>query len=196
VNSCYTFLVPNGRTHEAINLTFFAGLAAGYAYARTQGLAAELEQLVPPQAVATFSVSYLVGTFLVTPDLDLAEQGVRAKSNWGLLGLLWIPYGSMFSHRGLSHTWLVGPMTRLIYMLIVALALSYVASGVAPFFGYNFSVKTQLVRNGQELAIGALIGYYVSQWLHLIADGIAPDHGVRRSSMGRRTKRGFSRKYK
>jgi uncharacterized metal-binding protein len=192
---CYNSPMPNGRTHEAINLTFFAGLAAGYAYARSQGLVAELGQLVTPQAVTTFSVSYLVGTFLVTPDLDLAEQGVRAKSNWGLLGLLWIPYGALFSHRGLSHTWLVGPLTRLIYMLIVALALSYVASAVAPFFGYNFSVKTQLVRNGQELAIGALIGYYVSQWLHLIADGIAPDHGFkRRSKSFSKTKRGFSRK--
>jgi uncharacterized metal-binding protein len=190
----YNIGVPNGRTHEAINLTFFAGLAAGYAYARSQGLVAELGQLITPQAVTTFSVSYLVGTFLVTPDLDLAEQGVRAKSNWGLLGLLWIPYGALFSHRGLSHTWLVGPLTRLIYMLIVALALSYVASAVAPFFGYNFSVKTQLVRNGQELAIGALIGYYVSQWLHLIADGIAPDHGFKRRTFKSKSKRSFSRK--
>jgi uncharacterized metal-binding protein len=186
--------MPNGRTHEAINLTFFGGLAAGYAYARSQGLAVELEQLVTPQTIATFSISYLVGTFLVTPDLDLAEQGVRAKSNWGLLGLLWIPYGSMFSHRGLSHTWLVGPMTRLIYMVIVALALSYVASAVAPFFGYSFSVKTQLVKNGQELAMGALIGYYVSQWLHLIADGIAPDHGFKRRAFKPKGRRGFSRK--
>jgi uncharacterized metal-binding protein len=186
--------VPNGRTHEAINLTFFAGLAAGYAYARSQGLATELEQLVTPQVMTTFSVSYLVGTFLVTPDLDLAEQGVRAKSNWGLLGLLWIPYGAMFSHRGLSHTWLVGPMTRLIYLVIVALALGYVASAVAPFFGYAFSVKTQLVRNGQELAIGALVGYYVSQWLHLIADGIAPDHDFKRRGVRPKAKRNFSRK--
>lgn len=190
--------MPSGRTHEAINLTFFGGLAAGYAYARSQGLAAELEQLVSPQTMATFSISYLVGTFLVTPDLDLAEQGVRAKSNWGLLGLLWIPYGAMFSHRGLSHTWLVGPMTRLIYMTMVALALSYAASLIAPFFGYTFSVRTQLVRNGQELLIGALVGYYVSQWLHLIADGISPDHGFKRRGFKKfgfkKTKRNFSRK--
>jgi uncharacterized metal-binding protein len=192
--SCYTRFVPNGRTHEAINLTFYAGLAAGYAYAKSQGLTAELEQLITPQIITTFSASYLVGTFLVTPDLDLAEQGVRAKSNWGLLGMLWIPYGAMFSHRGLSHTWLVGPMTRLIYMVVVALAISYVASAIAPFFGYTFSIRTQLVRNGQELAIGALIGYYLSQWLHLVADGIAPDHGFMRKGKSFNKKRGFSRK--
>jgi uncharacterized metal-binding protein len=104
----------------------------------------------------------------------------------------------MFSHRGLSHTWLVGPMTRLIYMVIVALALSYAASAIAPFFGYSFSVRTQLVRNGQELLIGALVGYYVSQWLHLIADGIAPDHGFKRKGFKKfgfkKIRRNFSRK--
>jgi uncharacterized metal-binding protein len=190
--------VPNGRTHEAINLTFYTGLAAGYAYAKSQGLTEEVAQILTPQVLSTFSISYLVGTFLVTPDLDLAEQGVRAKSNWGLLGLLWVPYGAMFSHRGLSHTWLVGPMTRLIYMAVVALALSYTASVIAPFFGYTFSVRTQLVRNGQELLIGALIGYYVSQWLHLIADGISPDHGFKRGGFKNKNfkskKRSFSRK--
>lgn len=191
--------MPNGRTHEAINLTFYAGLAAGYAYAKSQGLTAELELLITPQAITTFSASYLVGTFLVTPDLDLAEQGVRAKSNWGLLGMLWIPYGAMFSHRGLSHTWLIGPLTRIIYIAVVALTLAYVAAAVAPFFGYTLSIRTQLVNNWQELALGGLIGYYVSQWLHLVADGIAPDHGMRRNSFKSgssktRAKRNFSRK--
>jgi uncharacterized metal-binding protein len=184
--------VPNGRTHEAINLTFYAGLAAGYAYARTQGLTDEVAQILTPQVITTFSASYLVGTFLVTPDLDLAEQGVRAKNNWGLLGMLWIPYGAMFSHRGLSHSWLLGPLTRILYIAVVALTLAYVAAAMAPFFGYTLSIRTQLVENWRELALGALIGYYVSQWLHLIADGIAPDHGFKRRAV--KAKRNLSRK--
>ena len=173
--------MPSGRVHEAINLTFFAGLAGGYAYARMQGLTVELEQAIPTQVVGAFSLSYLIGTFLVTPDLDLAEQGVRAKSNWGLFGLLWIPYGAIFSHRGLSHSWIVGPLTRVLYLTVIGLALSWLASQVAPYFGYSFSLKTNLAENWRELAMGALAGYYLSQWLHLVADGIAPDHGMRRS---------------
>ncbi|MGL4610387.1 MAG: metal-binding protein [Trueperaceae bacterium] len=183
--------MPNGRTHEAINLTVFSGLAAGYAYARSQGMTAEWGQLFTPQVVTTFSVSYLLGTFLVTPDLDLAEQGVRAKSNWGLLGLLWVPYGAMFSHRGLSHTWILGPLTRAIYLAVLALVFSYVAALIAPFFGYNISIQAQLGANWRELVVGAVAGYYVSQWLHLIADGVAPDHGFkRRSKWFRKMKRG------
>jgi uncharacterized metal-binding protein len=30
-------------------------------------------------------------------------------------------------------------------------------------------------RIGQTEIIAAVIGYYASQWLHLIADGVAPD---------------------
>jgi uncharacterized metal-binding protein len=174
--------VPSGRIHEAINLTFFAGLAAGYAYAKAQGMTTELEQVLASQTLTAFSTSYLIGTFLVTPDLDLAEQGVRAKSNWGLLGLLWVPYGAMFSHRGLSHSWIVGPLTRILYLAIVFLALSWVAAQIAPYFGYRFSMTAQLGENWRELAMGALIGYYLAQWLHLVADGIAPDHGARHRS--------------
>jgi uncharacterized metal-binding protein len=178
--------MPNGRTHETINLLTFASLAGAYRYAQTQGLLTAFEPIITPQSLGLFSLSFLVGTFLVTPDLDLAENHVRAKSNWGLLGLLWVPYGEMFSHRGLSHTWLVGPLTRLIYMIVVGLALSWVVSAAAPLFGYRFSVQTQLHDNWLELALGALTGYYLSQWLHLIADGVRPDHGFLRSKRRRR----------
>ncbi len=178
--------MPSGQTHEAINLTFFGGLAAGYAYARSQGLTTEAELIFSPQTLTLFSISYLLGTFLITPDLDLAESKVRPKHHWGLLGWLWVPYGVLFNHRGLSHTWIVGPLTRLIYLAIVGLALAYVLNFLAPYFGYQISMNTQLGSNWRELVLGALAGYYLSQWLHLVADGIWPDHGLRRSSSRRR----------
>lgn len=172
--------MPSGRTHEAINLTAFGLLAGAYAFARSQGYTSNYEAVLSGGTLGMFAASYLVGTFLVTPDLDLAENNVRAKDHWGLLGMLWEPYGKMFKHRGLSHTWLVGPLTRLLYMAVVILGLAYLISFAAPYFGYAFSVRAELSENWRELAIGALAGYYLSQWLHLIADGVAPDHGLKR----------------
>jgi uncharacterized metal-binding protein len=174
--------VASGRAHESINLGAYIGLAAAYQYARSQGALAGAEALVNRQTLTLFSLSYLIGTFLVTPDLDLAEQRVRSKSNWGLLGLLWVPYGALFSHRGLSHSWFLGPLTRLLYMVVVALAISWLAAVLAPLFGYSLSVRTYLVTGWQQLALAALVGYYLSQWLHLVADGIWPDHGARRAT--------------
>ena len=183
--------MPSGRTHEVVNLTFFGGLSLGYIYVRAQGLPGGLEPLFSRPVLTLFSLSYFIGTFLVTPDLDLAENSVRSKSNWGLLGLLWIPYGAMFSHRGLSHTWLVGPLTRLFYMVTVALALSWLVTAVAPLLGYEISIRTRLLDSWPQLGLAALLGYYLSQWLHLLADGIRPDHGTRRRAKG---KRRFKRK--
>jgi len=181
--------MPDGQTHEAINLTFFGGLAAGYAYAQSQGLSEEAARILTPQTVSLFGISYLAGSFLVTPDLDLAENHVRAKKHWGLLGWLWVPYGIMFNHRGLSHTWVIGPLTRLIYMAIVGLALSYGVTYLAPYFGYEISIRAPIINNWQELALGALAGYYLSQWLHLVADGVWPDHGSKRSSRKKTAKK-------
>ena len=171
--------MPSGRVHETINLVVFGAAAAAYTYAQAHGYTERFDTLLAPETAALFTVSYLVGTFLVTPDLDLADNRVRAKSNWGLLGLLWAPYGEMFSHRGLSHTWFVGPMTRLLYMVMVGLALSWVATVISSHFGYTFSVRAGWRENSWELSLGSLLGYYLSQWLHLIADGVKPDHGSR-----------------
>lgn len=185
----YDNAVPNGRTHETINLCVFGALAAGYAYTRSQGLLTDYETLLTSDILVSFSTSYLLGTFLITPDLDLAENNVRAKDHWGLLGLLWEPYGHLFSHRGLSHTWVIGPLTRLIYLAILVLALSWLVTFLAPYFGYSFSLRAELGENWLELATGALIGYYLSQWLHLIADGVAPDHGFGLSKRRKRKRR-------
>jgi uncharacterized metal-binding protein len=170
--------MPNGRTHELINLTALGLLSAGFVYSRSQGALAELEPLLTADILSAFTVSYLLGTFLVTPDLDLAENQVRAKDHWGLFGLLWEPYGLIFKHRGLSHSWFVGPLTRLVYLALLVFALLWSASFVATYLGTNVSVHAKLVSNWQALALGSLLGYYLSQWLHLIADGVSPDHGL------------------
>ena len=167
--------MPSGRTHDAINLTSFGIIAAGYAYARAQGIVTDSHPLFTPQAFTLFSLSFLAGTFLVTPDLDLAEGNVQAKRNWGLLGLLWVPYGRMFKHRGLSHSWFIGPLTRLVYMAVVAFAMLSIAQIVAPYFGYSFSIRAEFVENWRELLLGALAGYYLSQWIHLVADSFVSD---------------------
>ncbi len=163
-------LVASGRTHETVNVVALGVLAGAYAYARSQGYQEQIDAVLPGPSRLALLVSYLIGTFLVTPDLDLAENSVRAKSNWGLLGLLWVPYGALFKHRGLSHSWILGPATRLVYMAMLALALAWLADAAAPYLGYHFSVEVPL-GNWRELAFGALIGYYLSQWLHLVADG-------------------------
>ena len=151
--------MPSGRVHNTINTLAFLTFTAGYTYAYSGGL-------VPfePVAAVAFTAAFAAGTFLLSPDLDLAERHVSSKRAWGWLGFLWIPYGWLMSHRGLSHTWVVGPLTRLAY-LAALLALP----------AYLLREHLHLLRFSQAEALAAAAGYYASQWLHLIADGVMPD---------------------
>lgn len=162
--------MPSGRVHNLINIAAYSVLAGGVLL----GSRAQLLVVTPTQAL-NFTLAFMVGTFLLSPDLDLAEGRVNSKRNWGILGFLWVPYGRLFSHRGLSHTWLIGPLTRIAYLSVMAALVVGLLLTVAPQF--------PLPRIPQPLDTKVLwplvVGYYVSQWLHLIADGVKPDHDLR-----------------
>ncbi len=162
--------MPSGRVHEAINISVL-GLASAAYWVYQKDIA------VPQPAAVAFASSFLVGTFLITPDLDLAEQQVRAKGRWGWLGWFWVPYGWMFAHRGLSHTWIIGPLTRILYLGAIGVVLYWIATAVTGYMGVNFDLQAQLKAPPQEILWALVLGYYASQWLHLIADGIWPDSG-------------------
>ena len=119
--------MPSGRVHNIINTATYSLIAAAAVWGSQQ----QLVVITPAQGLA-FSAAYAAGTFLLSPDLDLAEGRVDSKRRWGWLGFVWVPYGRMFSHRGLSHTWLLGPLTRLIYLGVLLLLVWALLSAVWP----------------------------------------------------------------
>lgn len=163
--------VPSGRVHNLINIGAYSVLAAGTLYATRQ----HLVTVTPAQAM-NFTLAFTVGTFLLSPDLDLAEGRVDSKRHWGLLGFLWVPYGMLFSHRGLSHTWILGPLTRLAYLAFMTVLIVGLLRTVWP----EFPLPRLPEPVSMKLLLPFALGYCLSQWLHLIADGVRPDHGVRR----------------
>ena len=163
--------MADGRRHETVNLLVLGGITAAWYWSRLNGQALLPDQYAPLPARVAFVISYLTGTLLVTPDLDLANRSVRAKSNWGIFGILWVPYGVLFRHRGLSHTWLAGPATRLLYLAVLALALLELAQVMAGWLGAGFEVRAGVYGQWGWLAAGSAVGYFLSQWLHLLLDG-------------------------
>jgi uncharacterized metal-binding protein len=103
--------MPDGRTHERFNLLLGASGLALLAW----------QKALPPELLLAGGAGFAVGTFLVTPDMDQAGKGgSRALRRWGPLAFLWLPYGLVFRHRGLSHLWPVGALTRLLYLALLA----------------------------------------------------------------------------
>ena len=167
--------MASGRTHDMINYSTLAVMAGGYIFLKTS-----TDLSLPSESIAGFIGSYLVGTIWITPDLDLAskrEITVRVKKRWGKLGWLWEPYGNMFKHRGVSHTWLIGPMTRLIYLAILMVVIGYPLLWCLDYFGIHINLPYSSVP-WDKINIAALFGYYLSQWLHLIADGVPMHHDL------------------
>ncbi len=163
--------MADGRRHETVNLLALGGLGVAWFWSRSLGTQLVPDQLFPLPARAAFVVSYLVGTFLVTPDMDLANRSVRAKRHWGVLGILWVPYGAIFRHRGLSHSWFAGPLTRLLYLLVLALALIEFIRVLGGWLGFTFELRASVYGQWGWLLAGSAVGYYLSQWLHLLLDG-------------------------
>jgi uncharacterized metal-binding protein len=143
--------MPEGKLHERFNLL----LGGAFALA---GTTLGLDWNHPFWSGA--AAGYLVGTLLVTPDVDhYPRYRTRPVQGWGRLGFVWVFYGLLFRHRGLSHNWLLGPLTRVVYLspLLLLLGLLLERLGLTPPLGALW---------------GGLAGYYLSQWLHLWLDGI------------------------
>ncbi len=93
------------------------------------GAALEIEG----QHLLVFSLSYTLASILLSPDLDLRRTSVGRR--WGPLRVIWVPYFLLFRHRGLSHSLLWGPITRVGYLACLTAAVWCTVvrlSGVSP----------------------------------------------------------------
>ncbi|MFK7604195.1 metal-binding protein [Deinococcus sp. SM5_A1] len=165
--------MPSGRVHNLINIAAYSVLSAVALTLSRQ----DLLTITPVQAL-NFTVAFAAGTFLLSPDLDLADGHVDSKRYWGWLGFVWVPYGKLFRHRGLSHSWVIGPLTRLAYL---ALLITLIV-GVLRYAVPTLTLPTIPQPISLKFILPLVLGYFLSQWLHLIADGIRPDHGFRQGA--------------
>lgn len=154
--------MPSGRAHEALNLAALGGLALAHLAA-----GGSPEDPGPgPSASPTWRA------LTSSPPTWTWRSGGEGEPPLGDFAAFWRPYGWLFRHRGLSHTWLLGPLTRLAYLgAWVGLLLLVLR--------WTLGLQVSLDLPPELWGFG-LLGYYASQWLHLLADGIRPDHGLKR----------------
>lgn len=147
--------MPSGKTHVAIELFAWPGFVAGF------------HSLFQPawEETAIFALAYLVSSLLLSPDLDLRHNSARRR--WGPLGFLWVPYFTIFKHRGMSHSFLLGSLTRLVYLgAVFGLVLVGLSS-----FGFALPQEAPSWLSERTLLIvgGAL---YLPNVLHVLLDRI------------------------
>ena len=158
--------MPSGHVHTAVNLGV---LGVGAALSRWLGL--DTREVALP-----FMAGYLLGTLLITPDLDLAGQvRINAQRNWGTWDFIWWPLGHCLKHRGITHTFFRGPALLLGYLLMLLGLVGYGADQVCTQLGW-----TRLSTATLPSALWpGLPGYLCAYWLHLWLDGDRPWEGRR-----------------
>ena len=145
--------MPSGKTHFKFELATLPLWSLGGAFLG-----------VPWDELVVFTLSYAGASLLLNPDVDLPQSDVSQR--WGPLRLLWWPYAKIFRHRGISHSILFGPLTRVVYLGILAAAL------------WGALYLTLGVRVGWRLpppkTVAAFFaGIYLSNFLHVLLDRLA-----------------------
>ena len=115
-----------------------------------------------------FLLGGTLGTLYLSPDLDVPES--RPSRRWGPLSFLWHPYRLLHPHRGASHSYLYGPLSRLVYLGLL-LGPLVLALGKGPEV---LDLMREAVHGDRRGWVAFLVGYWVSQWAHLWQDGILP----------------------
>lgn len=105
--------MPSGKVHDRI--TFAAAAVCAPLWWSTAP---------PPRdwSVGAMLIgSLLFSGLLISPDLDLDSSIYR---RWGPLRFIWWPYQKLVKHRSwVSHSYLVGPVLRSVYLLAVVYSL-------------------------------------------------------------------------
>lgn len=74
--------------------------------------------------IITFCLAFIYATFFMNPDMDLADR-IKLFSIKGFFTFPFRIYSKVFRHRGLSHNFFLGTLTRVLFMGIFFLAIFY-----------------------------------------------------------------------
>ena len=97
--------MPSGKTHLRFELALLPIVLLVVLIA----LRVELAQL------AIFAFAYLFSSLWLSPDLDLSKSASRRR--WRSMAWIWEPYSRIFKHRGMSHHIILGPVSRVFYLV-------------------------------------------------------------------------------
>lgn len=151
--------MPQYKTHAVLNLFFALPLLIGALY---YWLHPARESLV------IFSCAFVYTSLFMSPDMDLAHR-IKWYSLRGLLSIPFRSYSKVFRHRGISHSLLLGSLTRIVWLSAFILGVLYLS------VGFSLSLD-QIIAHGvlykREL-VYCFLGICSADVIHILTDKIA-----------------------
>jgi len=132
---------------------------------------------LPFELVASFTAGFLLSTYIFSPDTDLMP-----KKRTGPLQYILFPYSIFFKHRGMSHSFLFGTVTRVFYGFLVFFVLIFVFHRMgylntdAQSIGvviYNFLLKFNVEELPYKMIIFSFAGLFIADCSHIFLDKIS-----------------------
>lgn len=145
--------MPKYKTHVSVNL--FLGLPLSLAAMKYTVQSA-------PQDTLIFAGAFIYGTFFLHPDVDLARK-IRLFSLKGLFTFPFRSYSLFFRHRGISHTPVIGTLTRILWLI----GFCWIV-----FFCFNWAFPDLAKLETSYLCFG-VCGLIIADLFHFILDQIS-----------------------
>ncbi len=149
------------KTHELFNLVLYIPAVA----------------FLPKEHLIPFSFGYFLGTFFLSPDIDLSFS--KPSRRWKFLSFLWLPFWVFSRHRGITHIPFLGSLVKLFYLGFLFVFLYFVTLGILSLI--DFTPKAYLNFNPINFLEGFLksesgfyfvLGVILADLFHILLDFI------------------------
>lgn len=131
-------------------------------------------------------IGWLIGSLagiVITPDIDLETPTYEEWRFYRIaypLGVLWqwlwFPYAAFMAHRGLSHIYLLGTLSRLLYLLYVVIPLVIMLiNAISPYVGSTYGyqagrISIEYANAGDLFWYGLIISWSIQDAGHIFTD--------------------------
>lgn len=158
--------MPKGVTHDKFNIfvgSFILGLMVG--------------RQLSFWIILSFLSGHCISTFIFSPDSDFMP-----KARTGPLQYFLYPYSLFFKHRGISHSLILGTLTRVIYSILMLGGIIYVFNkiGLLDYASTSYFMTLRdffMDYNLEEfrylLTTWFFIGLLIADWGHCGLDKIS-----------------------
>ncbi|SNZ13665.1 metal-binding protein [Hydrogenobacter hydrogenophilus] len=132
---------------------------------------------IPKEFYLPFTLGYIIGTFFLSPDLDLRHS--KPSKRWGYLKVVWLPYQKKSKHRGISHIPILGTIIRLFYLNFLIFILYFVIVGMLSQINLDKAILSfDFVGFLEKLASSPaslyfLLGLFLSEVFHVLLDVVS-----------------------
>lgn len=131
---------------------------------------------VPVDYLPFFGAGYFLGTFFLSPDIDLSYS--KPSQRLKFLKIIWFPFWIFSKHRGITHKPFLGTFIKLFYLTFVGIFLFFAILGVLSLLGVKtdiykinpFELLEEIMRKRETLYfIGGLL---LADLFHITLDWI------------------------